>query len=214
MGGNLLSTFNLPLKRIPQEDYELLIQKLSFAVGLKSGNRRVRPLLCFTDKKTHGDLDLLIEQFPGENDWMEFCENLAGCKPHKNGHTISFPMWGYQIDFNFAAPEIYESAYNYYAYESGMLIGVLANNLGCKYGHDGLHLKLPLSELNPEWPANEFREILLTRDTKEIFGLFGLDYVRFQQGFVNQIEFFDWFCKSKYFVKSLWVDLDPLLLEK
>lgn len=214
MGGNLLSHFGLTPKRIPQEDYDLLIERLTAVVLLKSGARRVRALRCFSEKKSHGDLDLLIEIFPGENDWMAFCRNLTTVEPIQNGHTISFEVWGYQIDFNFAAPEIYECAYNYYNFESGMLIGVLANNLGCKYGHDGLYLRVPLSNLAEGMSENEFKEILVTTDTAKIFELFDLDYKAFQIGFNTLEELFAWFCQSKLFIKKLWLNLDSEWLEK
>jgi len=201
MGGNLLKKWALPDKRLPNNLYHELGERLSSAVAEYAPDRKFRPLRHFAAKQDHGDFDGLLETKSGDSyNWIEFLGKLAGFKPHKNGATISVPIDGFQCDFNLAPSSSYECSYNYHSWETGMLLGVTARRSGLQYASAGLFLMLPLSYFDDNLPDHEFKNILITTDTEVIFNILGFDYERFAKGFDSREDMYEWVAQSRYFI--------------
>jgi hypothetical protein len=202
MGGKLLvKEFGLPEKRFSREEYSDVCKKIIKTFKAIFPSRKIEDVAFLKGKSSFGDIDMIYERFSNEMiDWMDFFHtNFSEVKPHKNGMVISTVINGGQVDFIGVGSEKFECATNYYAYSCGMMCGVISNKIGCKYGFDGLHLKVPLSDFSPELPDHQFKEILITRNTEEIFNILGFDYAWFNRGFENLIELFDWVVGSTYF---------------
>lgn len=206
MGGALNSKiWNLPTKRVDKLEYERVIHEITQRVTNFAPYIKFRPLRCFSEKQSHGDVDFLCEVRQATVlDWRGFLKELSGYEPHKNGFTISVPYDGFQCDFNFVSEESYEIAYVYHSWETGMLMGVVANQMGLSYGHRGLYLQVPLSYFNPSYPDHEYREVLISRDWRAIFAELGFNSVRFEKGFANFQEMAAWVADSLYFKPEIF----------
>ncbi len=205
MGGALLQLWNLPTNRIPKNEYEKLGDYLIDALNTFCPDRKYRIYKSFKNKISYGDIDIQVESISGDKiDWIKFFRGLSGYHPHKNGHTISVPIKGFQSDFNFIGSENYEISYIYHSYETGNFLGRQANAMGALYGHKGLFLHIPLNYFNSELPSHEFKDIQVTKNAKEIFAILGYDYSRFEKEFNDESEMFDWIVKSRYFNPALF----------
>jgi hypothetical protein len=86
----------------------------------------------------------------------------------------------------------------YFSYNDlGNLIGRLAHRLGLKYGQQGM------------WFENSFKgknigSVSVSTDYPKIFKFLDLDYDRYQQGFDELTDIFDFVIKSKYFNASMY----------
>ena len=213
MGGRLLSHWDLPEKRISRQEFSQIEKEVvGMLYAVLPPETRIKPLLFFGDKQDFGDMNILVEIPTGtitesphpwrgkkSMDWKLLIETTFGYKPFHNGDVYSFPFDGFQVDLILASPEIYDCAYNYYAYESGNIQGRVARRLGLKYGHKGLYLNIPLNYFSPELPDHHFREILVTRDSEKIFAMLGFSWWDFRQGFFVAEDMFGWVARSSYF---------------
>lgn len=213
MGGHLLHHWGLPEKRVDITSFrEILTIVVSGLAKELPSETRIAPLLFFRDKEDFGDLDILVEIPPStitpspnpwkgkkSMDWNLLIKETFGYEPFHNGMAYSFPCKDFQVDLILVAPEIYDCAYTYYAYESGNIMGRVARVLEFKYGHRGLYLQVPLHDLDPELPEDQYREILVTRDPEAIFSTLGFSHKEFQYGFQNFQEMAQWVAQSKYF---------------
>ncbi len=211
MGGHLLHHFNLPEKRLSRAEFnsvcETVVAKLENHLLFNRGlcGMRVTPLRFFERKESFGDCDIAVEILPGPNvNWNEDLKDLFGYKPYKNGNVYSFPVDGFQVDLMMFPSELYDCALNYYAFETGNFMGRIADKMGLSYGHRGLYLKLPLSYFSIDYPAHEFREILITRDADKIFRILGFNYSWFVDGFNDFDEMSKWVAESRHFDPELF----------
>lgn len=206
MGGMLLKPiWNLPEKRLSREDYDSVNQRMLKALKEFQPQRRFRAYRTYNLKSSFGDADFLCESISGDTvDWMSFFEKLSGFKPHKNGRTISVPIDGFQCDFNFVRSESYECAYIYMHTEVGNFCGVISSMLGLKYGDEGLYLNVPLSYFSSDLPDHEYRNILVTRDSKEIMNILGFDWQHVVKGFDHKEELYQWIAASRYFTPKIF----------
>lgn len=201
MGGKLLAKeFNLPEKRIPKAEFLRISSEILQKLNLAEPNRRAKIIPYCSSKLDFGDLDLLCESFSGDKiNWSDFLTKEFGCKPHKNGNVYTIAYNDFQVDFILASSEIYNTALDYFSFEQGNINGVLARKLGFRYKHSGLFLNVPLNYFSPELPAHEYSEILVSRITRNIFDILGVDYEWFKAGFNNPTDIYDWVSTGKYF---------------
>lgn len=203
MGGKLLNKiFGLPEKRLSKEEFlgisnEIISKSKSLCPNLKIG---IIP--WFKNKENFSDLDLLCEVINHNNPWIAFAKNISDFNPHVNGGIISFPYKEFQVDLITVGSENYETSRNYYNCENGNFLGRLAYNLGLRYKHSGLYLNLPLSYWDKSLPENQFKEILITKDLKQIFNILGFNLEKFYEGFNNENEMYEWIINSYYFHPS------------
>lgn len=204
MGGKLLTKeFGLPEKRIPRAEFE----KLANFTRSKLCPRRTEITRAFEEKQTFGDLDILVEVKRGELklNWLEYFKAIFKVdKVHRNGSVYSLPIDGFQCDFILTEANVFECTADYYAYESGNIMGVISKQLGLLYGHRGLYLDIPLNYFNENLPNHEFCQILITRDSKRIFGILGFNYLDFKCGFRDFEELFEWARSSHYFTPEIF----------
>lgn len=197
MGGKLLSSiFNLPEKRISDENFRALSILVKSKLKEIFKDHRIEVVDYFTSKLDHDDLDIILESKGDNVNYIKTLESLFNSKIHRNGNVYSFPFFGFQVDICIFFSDKFDCACWYLGTEKGMMAGVLANTLGAKCGSDGLHLKIPLSYFNFDYPDHQFKEFLITRRPKEICILLDLSY---QTTFNNKKELYEWIMESEYF---------------
>lgn len=156
--------------------------------------------LYYRDKETFGDLDIIITWAPGnvENgsalrSYIEDTFNPLEIYHTKNSNSWSFDYKECQVDFIMCAEEDFWTYYHYFSYNDlGNFIGVLARNLGLKYGQEGLFYDHYFKNKN-------VGRISVSKDYRRIFEFLDLDYTRFMRGFDNMEEIFDFVASSKYY---------------
>ena len=155
------------------------------------------------DEDSFGDLDLLLPK-PKLPNLSEFLSDYLNSREIKtNNDIVSFEYKNFQVDLIHCPYPILDIAQVYFSYNDlGMLMGMLAKRVGCKYGHSGLYLVTYNESKSKKW------ETFLSKDPKEIFPFLGLDYERFCQGFDSLENVFDYVYSSNLF------DSEAFLKEK
>ena len=195
MGGNALK-FNTV--RLHQNEFihfeKFIVERLTPHFN------QVNPTLYFQDKKTFGDLDVIVTGQQGKQSTTELINSLF--RPNeifKNGNVYSFDVSNFQVDLIFFGKEVYETAKFYYSYNDlNNLVGKLYHHFNLKFGHKGLAFKMFADDLHYQ------KEITLSRNPKQIYELIDLDYSKYEQGFNSLIEIFEFIISSKYFDPALF----------
>lgn len=195
MGGNALKR---KTQRLPLTDYEAL--KKEVITILLSLNLTPHSIPHITSKESFGDLDLLLPK-PKLPDLKTKLKVKFGSKEVvKNKDIISFEYNNFQVDLIHVSPEDLDQARVYYSYNDlGMLMGVLAKSIDCKYGHNGLFY---------EFYSNNRRykhTFPIPASPRAIFKLLDLDYDQFKKGFHTLEDIFKFICSSKLFSHSLFL---------
>eukprot|EP01027_Heterolobosea_sp_BB2_P002079 GEZU01003129.1.p1 GENE.GEZU01003129.1~~GEZU01003129.1.p1 ORF type:complete len:331 (+),score=118.41 GEZU01003129.1:368-1360(+) len=126
-------------------------------------------------------------------------ETLRSREVAPNGDVISFEYKNFQVDLIFVAPENFEIATVFFAFNDlGNLMGRIAHRFGLKYGFQGLTYPVNAPD------GTRLGNILLSRDPRRIFEFIGFDYDRFLQGFDELKDIFDYVLSSKYFDCSIF----------
>lgn len=201
MGGNALK--NTKTRRYLRDEY--LILKDRIINMLKSNpifeNRKINDIQAYSEKESFGDMDLLVSStnLP-DNTWDIVKEIFSPNQLVRNGSCTSFDVNELQIDMILAPDNEYDITAIYYSYNDlGNLMGRVSHNLGFKYGHDGLTYRV----------RNELRDIIeeinVTMNPKEIFDFLGYSFERYQSGFKNLDEIFEFSISTPYFNKAYYV---------
>ncbi len=189
MGG--LALKNAFTRRYEREEFDEINIELH-RILTKTFDRVATPLF-YKNKKSFGDADLVITA-KADFDLRGYINTTF--KPTEifhNGNCYSFDYKELQIDLivvdakNFDAMEMYLS-YN----DLGNFIGRLAHGLGLKYGQEGL------------WYEHYFKgsnigSITVSQDYPKIYEFLGLDYSRWEKGFDELEDIFEYIATSKYF---------------
>lgn len=207
MGGNALK--NVATRRVHREEYFLIrnavLVQLKDDLNWNSGLRvRCQDIQAYRTKQDFGDLDILVETFPGYSvNYTELITNLFD--PYEivhNSNCYSFDYQGLQVDLILTPTEDYDTSYNYYAWNDlGNLAGRIYKKLGFKYGHRGLSYIFR----SPENKFNAFAEVIVSKDLKAILEFGDLDYDEFKAGFDTVEQMFHWVSRSKYFHKDIYL---------
>lgn len=114
---------------------------------------------------------------------------------HRNStHEAS----GFQVDLILAQPQDFDTTCDYFAFNDlGNLVGRLAHDMGCKYGFDGLHMKIADG-------TQHLETLCLSKDTQAIHRVLDLDHARFREGFDSMEGVFDFVMASKFFHPHLY----------
>lgn len=206
MGGNALKDFGV--KRLVGEDYSLACQhaeKVLNDILSKYGQaQKARMIPCWREKTDHGDVDVilplslrdalstpnLIEELSQRFD----CEvHWKTCEPIINV-TAPHPQGGYfQLDLIFIREESLDFAQSFYSWgDVSTLLMRLAANMHLAIGVNGLSYKARNGK-------TVLGRVMLTRDFESTLKYLFLDYSRWQQGFDNLTQVFEWFTASKAF---------------
>lgn len=200
MGGNAISN----TQRLNRSDYERYEHELKTLLAgfLKTP---FAPLQFYSEKESFGDIDFVVAQpKPPKADLMQFFAEIGSREQYFNGDMLSFEYQNFQVDLNFVAPENYETALFYFAYNDlNNLIGRIAHKFGLKFGFDGLCYQIRTES------GYRAKKITLCKDPAAIYSFLGYDYSRFLQGFTNREAIFEFVASSRYFNAAIF-DLDEL----
>lgn len=189
MGGRALKSYT---RRIKKEEFLKIQHEIAGKLTFELGYDRVYFIPYISSKLDFGDLDLLLPK-PKIESLEEFlCNSLYSKELSKNGDIISFEYNQFQVDLIHTQKPM--MAQTYFSYNDlGMLMGMLAKRVGCKYGTEGLFLEVYNNNKSKKW------EIFLSDSPKEIFDFLNLDYVCYTKGFKTLTEVYDFICSSYLF---------------
>ena len=199
MGGNMFPK----TKRIRKSTFDKLTNEI-LSILTSNNFLKVRPIKSITEKKTFGDIDILIS-----NEYFKTLKPDTFIKQCFGdyvplGYTssgISFVYKNVQVDFIFINYSLTDTHSVFYDYNDlGNLIGRLAKFYHCKYKPIGLYFTL--------YSPNKDKildDIFLSSNVEEIFDLLGLDYNRYKLGFETYKDAFDFVLASPCFIPKLYV---------
>ena len=185
MGGLLLKTWNLPDKRVGNDDYlrlkkeivEKLKNDLLSHITISSYDSidwddQIGVAECVRNKMDHGDLDIIIGLDEGRtpshvrfssglkaySNAKDYIKDAFEYVPHVNSNVYSFPVDGFQMDITFVPLEQYNSTMAYTSWgDLGNLMGRVYHKLGLHYGHDGLQfwIRQGMFDANSTWSDSD-----------------------------------------------------------
>jgi|AntRauTorcE11897_2_1112592.scaffolds.fasta_scaffold00946_15 hypothetical protein len=209
MGGNALKNPSVRLQR----DEFLSVTHLIVNNLRNFYNTKVRPTLSYKSKKSFGDLDILIEKpdEPYRSDLEEHVKRYfqtTEIVKNKNVWSIGVPLdldldrsRVFQVDLIHMKPKHYETSYFYYSYNDlNNLVGKMIHKFGMKFGHKGLIV--PLRTDN----GGVKREITISKDPQKIYEFIDLDYKKWEEGFEDLEDIFEFVVSSKYFSADMFDD--------
>lgn len=225
MGGNALNSINIKSKRLDKKDFELVTSKINkvfsnIIKGLNDSGVFITDapysIMAYKNKKTFGDLDLLIpENILNHITYEEIMNKVAsefnyvGVLPYKekeiNDMTFSFGVPSDEFDVFFQVDLISAKTSNYDFHSKylnwndlGNLIGVVASSNGfLKYGHDGLTYQFRDG-------SNLYREYLLSNDWNYVLRFFGYNVEDYNNGFDELEDIYKYASSSSFFNKKLY----------
>jgi len=204
MGGNVLK--NTVTRRYKRDEYFTLFNNVKDVLYEATLNYDAWLdgfvlIPSYKSKESFGDMDILINEKWFKQDMRiiniyhpteVFCE--------KNSNVISFDYHEFQIDFIFIPDEYFKTALTYFSYNDlGNLMGRIANNMGVRYGHDGLKMLYYSDNKN-----KVLVEIHLSYDIPKIFKFLGFNYDRFLEGFNDITDIFNYVIDSEFFSKEIF----------
>jgi hypothetical protein len=149
------------------------------------------------DKESHGDVDILVAE-PVQQQSFDPQRVFGSSKVVHNGGVISFEYEGHQIDLiQVGSAQKMPLAIVFYSYSDfGMILGMIARTVSLKFGYQGLSLIV------------HDRQIMLSADVDRIFTFAGLSLERWQRGFQNDKDVFDFIVSSRLFRPSMFKRTD------
>lgn len=200
MGGKLLKLFNLPEKRLSRINYENLKTRLLEILN-RDFTCRVAVPPSYREKESFGDIDVLCED--KKMDWRTLIKDSFGYTPHRNTSVYSFPFEDFQVDLILAPPSEFDTTLNYLSFNDlSNLIGRIVHKFGLCFSHKGLKYFIREELFADNW-ENETsqicKEVILDRSMASILPLFDFDFEKWQRGFDNLEDIYNFITKSKYF---------------
>ena len=194
MGGNAMK--HVGVERKPAKEYFEIAEEVLHRAPRFADRYAVIP--AYSEKESFGDLDCLAVI---SSNVANLKETLTGLfRPtdiKKNGDVWSFDYKKLQIDIICTSSRLFESSLHYYSYNDvSNLVGRAAHKMGLKYGHQGLILPVRAAD------THEIGNVELSIDPREMFEFMGYDYDRFQKGFKNLEEIYEYVVTSPYFDRT------------
>lgn len=198
MGGNALK--DCVTRRYTANEYYELEFKVLWNLYKLFPQYMCVPIKSYTNKESFGDMDILISsEFIREDMIEDIIDVFQPKSVYKNGNCLSFEYKEFQIDLIATGEDNYQSSQYYFAYNDlGNLCGRLAHSIGLKLGHDGL-------SYNYMEGTNLVKNIMLSKDWEEILPVLGLSYERYEEGFDNIEDIFEFVCSSTLFRKDIYL---------
>lgn len=192
MGGNLFK-----LGRLPKAEYKSIEQELCRYLDEKFGDNYRIPRY-YDDKPDFGDMDIVISTAAITGNWQQLQQELIAdlqLEQYKStGAVFSTVYRNFQVDYFVRKAKYFESTYSFLSFNDiGNLIGRIFKKFNLKYGEHGLFYVFRRAD------NHYVKDIPISQDFKKIFTFLGLDYEKWQIGFANKIEMFDWVVASPYF---------------
>jgi len=190
MGGRALK--NTETRRYNRDEFETVSQEL-LEVLRKDFMRAELPLF-YNNKETFGDADVILSMENFKRNMRAYIEDTF--EPNEifhNGNCWSFDYKELQVDLITCAGDDFDSNFHYLAFNDlGNFIGRLAQSFGLKYGQEGLWY-------NHYFKNQKVGKIMVSKDYPRIFEFLGLDYSRWEQGFDDLTDIFEYAASSPYF---------------
>lgn len=201
MGGNALKQYETT--RLEALDYQGITREFEHDFMKVFG---FKPLLikAYKNKPSFGDADYLIDSSKLPDNWTHELKTSFGLgysQYVKNGNVVSIGYKHFQFDLIVTLHEDMEASYFYFSYNDfGNLIGRIGHKLGVKIAHDGLKLVVRHKARSD----HILKEIVLAKDSKQALDLLGLNRGRYEQGFDELEDIFEYVASSKYFDPEIY----------
>ena len=162
----------------------------------------IQPLKAYRSKESFGDMDIVVNSaYIGPDYVRDVIQvfNLKDDEYNKNGNVFSFVYKEFQIDLIVTKPSEFKTSLDYGHWnDCGNLVGRISHKLGLKFGHDGTTLIIKEND-------QVMGEIVVTRNTCDLFDLLGLDYEQWKNGFDTLEDMFEWVSSSTYFNPDIYL---------
>jgi len=158
----------------------------------------------YANKLDFGDVDILLAKSPNLKSHINRWLSQTKCPEWSwNSDVLSFAYHteiGYiQVDLILVDPTIYDYAYHYFSFnDCGNLVGRVAHKMGVRHGHAGLQYVLRSDD-------HIIKTFPLTVDHSHALRLLGFDPSRFDAGFDELTDIFQFVSSGKYFTPSLYL---------
>lgn len=205
MGGNLFK-----VGRISKDEYVEICYSLQ-PVFDKHFGYKYRIPVAYRNKKDYGDVDIILDAavIINKPNWKEeLCAELGVTQTKSVRNVFSMLYRNFQVDIFLVGTKKLDTCYNFMSYNIlGNLIGRIYHKFNLRYGEDGLFYVLR------GYNNHISKEIIVSRDMRDILEFIGLSYERWQQGFNDLEEIFEYVINSKYFCSNSY-DLKYFNIEK
>lgn len=190
MGG--LALKNTPTRRYERAEFDVISVELIEI--LQRDFKKVSMPLFYKNKKSFGDADILVANTMGYNMRDYITEVFKPNEIFHNGNCYSFDYKELQVDIiSVPTKEEFDTNKMYLSYNDlGNFIGRIAQGFGLKYGQEGLWYEHYFKNMN-------IGRIPVSKDYKNIFKFLGLSYERWEQGFDELEDIFEYIATCKYF---------------
>jgi len=210
MGGNAL---NVETERASPHHYLNVFVQVQHKILNEWPNAQLYLPRKHRYKQDHGDLDLLVRRDTVDlsRDWIK--ESFGVEEVHVNdgvwtfGVGLPFPasdtyeVSNLQVDLVTKRQEHWGMAKAFFDQSGlGNLQGKLARWLRYKWGFQGL--RMPVYKDPDGERSIKYGEYVLTQDPQEAFEFLGFDWDRFEEGFQNMSQIFEYVKSSEYFCRE------------
>ena len=187
MGGNIFKNST----RLSDIEYYLLSEII--ISKLKSCVQRIELIKSYKNKKSFGDMDLLIS----ENISQEKLKNIFGIENKDistNGNITSFLYNNFQIDLISHSIIHFDMCLFYYNYNDfGNILGKIYRRFGLKLTQENLVYLIG------------HKEIIISTNPKDILNFLKLKDTPITTGFIELKDIFDYFIDTPYFNKDIFI---------
>jgi len=195
MGGHALDKLGIKTERKSTKELYIIFDKLNRYFS-KFDTTIPR---FYRNKKTHGDLDILIKVSSNEIIYNIVKDRINPDGLIVNDNIITFDYDNCQVDLICIKEDIWESAKIYYLYDPlPNLFGKTAHGFGLRFGMDGLFYKFIGKG------GTNTHVIKLTTNPRKIFEFLGFDYDRFEEGFDNVTDIYEFIVNGKFYDKEMF----------
>jgi hypothetical protein len=210
MGGNAL---DVNTERISARDFEhTKVFKLWSHMHAKFPTADYHVVRPYRNKPDHGDIDVLIKK--ETVDKWDLIESFGPTEVYNNGDVASLDWTSahgvpFQLDLVLIREEWWEHAKAFFAYNDlGNLMGKVARwmgrsferNVTFKWGFQGLRA----SYYTEDW-SEKLGEVTLSKYPSEAFEFLGFSWERFQNGFDDLENVFEYVEGSQFFHKEAFL---------
>ena len=218
MGGKALKT--VQTNRLSKSELSSLQSRLLPIISLHFHKYAVPPYL--PTKQSFGDLDILVAGPKSSLAIASIISHFRSKESVTHGAVTSFEVDGFQVDLISVPEREYEVALGCLSWgDLGAMIGLVAKNLGVKYGSRGLSVAVTMEDVNEvldgrseafdpqslssNHDSTTLSNIQLSLSHDDILSHLGFDPSTHSKGFSTQQDLFTYLTTSFYFLPNLFV---------
>jgi hypothetical protein len=196
LGGNALKQAGVSVERKTPAEYEQICRELDEIVPRFT--RRHAFIPAYREKESFGDLDCLIIPTSVKDLREALQTHFSPQAIVHNGECWSIDYKNFQVDFLVTIEENFAISYHYYSFNDlNNLVGRVAHKFGLKFGHKGLTVPVNIKD-------HQLGEIVLSKNPEAIYQYLDYSFERYQKGFNNLEEIYQFVASSKYFNPDLF----------